>query len=237
MDFDCDQRPEYIDQGVRLEVRLQSESLNSSSTWFPIRYYTPSVEVPSEYVSLVELDSSMNSVTVLEDLYNTSLTLMVISSGLFQFLTIREYICGQIVQNLTQDTQLELRWLQRYGRTANVGTEANWFLDNINIRIWNGTSFLQVLSEDFNSDQLMLIEPYTVQSAVITMQRCGLGLSPSDRYVEFRGGNMMLGITRRSINILIHPIDIFVSSEESSECKLRCCYLDVVVAILHEVTE
>ena len=221
MNFVCDQTPEYIDQGVRLEVRLQSVSMNSPSTWFPIRYYTQGLEAPSEYESLVELDSSMNSVTVQEDLYNTSLPLMVVSTEIGQFYTIREYICGQIVQNLTEDMQLEWRWVQRFGRRATMETEATWILDDINIRIWNGTSFLQVLSEYFNRDQLMLIETYTVQLAVITMQRCGLGLSPSDRYVEFRGGHIMSGgITRRSIKILNHPIDIFVSSEESTECKL-----------------
>ena len=216
---------------------MQSESLNSSTIWFPIRYYTQGLEAPSEYESLVELDSSMTSVRVLEDLYNTSLPLMVVSTDIYKFLTIQEYICGDVVQNLTDDMQLELRWVQRYGRAANVVTEANWFLDDINIRIWNGTSFLQVLSEDFNSDQLMLIEPYTLQSAVITMQRCGLG-TPSDRYIEFRGGHIMSGgITRRSIKILVHPIDMFVPSEESSECKLRWCFfLVVVVATLHEVT-
>ena len=185
----------------------------------------------------MELDSSMTSVRVLEDLYTTSLPLKVVSSGISDFIPIREYICGDVDQNLTENMQLELRWLQRFGRRANVEREATWYLDDINIRIWNGTSFLQVLSEDFNSNQLMLIEPYTVQLAVITMQQCGLGLS-SDRFIEFLGGHMMSGgITRRSINILIHPNDILVSSEESSECKLRCCYLVVVVAILHEVAE
>ena len=186
-----------------------------------IRYYTQSLEVPSEYESLVELDSSMASVTAHRAIYTTILPLMVVSPGIGQFHTIREYICGQIVQNLTEDMQLELRWLQKFGRRANESTEATLFLDDINIRIWNGMSFLQVLSEDFNSDQMMLIEPYTLQSAVITMQRYGLG-SPSDRYVEFRGSDMMSGgITRRTFKILVSPIDMFVPSEESSECKLR----------------
>ena len=218
LNFECDQAPEYIDQGVRLEVRLQSESLNSSTIWFPIRYYTPRLEVPSEYESLVELESSMTSVRAQEDLYNTSLPLMVVSSGISQFITIREYICGQIVQNLTEDMELELRWVQRFGRRANVTTEATWFLDDINIKIWNGESFL-VLSEDFNNDQLMLIKPYTVQLAVITMQRCGLGLSPSDRYIEFHGRMHSGVVTRRSINILKDLSKIVVSSEGSSECK------------------
>ena len=237
MNFECDRSPEYMDQGVRLEVRLQLERWNSSTTWFPIRYYTETLVVPSEYESLVELDSSMTSVRAQEDLYNTSLPLMVVSTDIYKFLTIQEYICGDVVQNLTDDMQLELRWVQRYGRRAKVEAEATWFLDDINIRIWNGTSFLQVLSEDFNSDQLMLNELYTVQSAVIRMWRCGVG-TPGNSFIEFRGGHIMSGgITRRSINILIHPIDIFVSSEDSSECKLRCCYLVVVVAILHEVAE
>ena len=152
---------------------MQSAILNSSTTWFPIRCYTQSLEAPSKYESLVELDSSMTSVRALEDLYNTSLPLMAVSSGISQFIPIREYICGQIVKRLTNDMQLELRWLQRYGRRAKANREATWYLDDINIRIWNGTSFFQVLSEDFNRDQLMLIEPYTVQSASITMQQCG----------------------------------------------------------------
>ena len=220
LNFACDRPPEYIDQGVRLEIRLLSENLTSSSTWFSIRYYTPKLDVPSEYESLVELDSSMTSVRVLEDLYNTSLPLMNVSSGIADFIPIREYICGQIVQNLTEDKQLELRWVQRFGKKAMQEKDATWILDDINIRIWNGTSVFQVLSEDFNRDQQTLIEPYTVQLAVITTQRCGLGM-PQNRFIEFLGGHLMSGdITRRSINILIQPINIFVASKESTECKL-----------------
>ena len=229
LNSDCEQRPEYIDQGVRLEIRLQSANLNSRSTWFPIRYYTPSLVVPSEYESLVEFDSSMTSVRAQGDLYNTSFPLMVVSSGIAQFLTIREYLCGQIVQNLTEDMELEWRWVQRYGKAADMVTEATWFLDDINIRIWNGTSFLQVLSEDFNNDQLILNELYTVQLAEITMLRCGLGTPPHDYYIEFRGCMHSGNVTRRSINILNHLSEIFVFSEGSNECKLwvlgYCCYI------------
>ena len=149
---------------------------------------------------------------------------MVVSSGISQFIPIREYICGQIVQNLTNDMQLEMCWMQRFGRRALAATEATWFLDDINIWIWNGTSLLQVLSEDFNRDRLVLNETYSMQLGVITMQRCGLGVTPSDRYVEFRGGDMSTIRTRRSIRIISHPIYMLVSSDECSECKLRCFY-------------
>ena len=63
LNFQCDRPPEYIDEGVGLEVRLQSANYNGGKTWFPIRYYTPRLEVPSEYKSLVELDSAMTMVS------------------------------------------------------------------------------------------------------------------------------------------------------------------------------
>ena len=149
--YECNDYQILIDQGVRFEVR--SRMLNSSNDWFPIRYYTPSLVVPSTYPSLVVLDSSNITVTAQAANYNSSLPLLHVNST--QMLLIWEYICGPLVQNFAEliqlrYTQVQLRLMQRFGRGANRENEATWFLDDINIRFWNGEYFFPAMHQNFS---------------------------------------------------------------------------------------
>ena len=185
--------PTFIDQGVRLEVRLLESSSSTNSIWFPVRYYTPSLVMPSVYRSLVDLNSSKSSVVAASLRYNSLFPLLLINTS--ESIHITEYFCGQ---KFREYLQLELRWMQRFGSSAEYNY-STWMLDDINIRIWNGTCFLQLLSQDFSSRDLM---SYDLLLGEVKAPSCGtLG---SGNVLHFIGSNSG-SPTRRSINFKITP--------------------------------
>ena len=153
LDHECSNRPIFIDEGLTLEIRLLSEA-SSPTRWFPIRYYAPSFNEPVNYTSQVELDSSNVSVTVQQFSNNSRFPLVPVKPSYSAVsysesaVLIREYICLRYVQNFNENPTFQLRWMQN--NFPEQGTsKAEWILDNINIRFWNGTSFLNVFSEHF----------------------------------------------------------------------------------------
>lgn len=235
-----------IDQGVRLEVRLISSSSGPTTDWFPVRYYTPSLEEPDDYDSFVALDSSDKSVTAKGPGYDSSFPLIHVTST--NFVRIREYICGQLVQNFTDDGQVELRWMQRFGENSR-DSDATWILDDINVTFWNGTCFLQVLHEDFSGDELTIANAYDVELAETEEPTCDVtnGKALVFRHRTTRSGMSggrtgdRTGITTRSLSVVIHRNDISETCEERDYSKLSMlsllfcsgwCFVVIVVVLL-----
>ena len=181
--------PTLIDQGVRLEVRLLPTSSSTTSIWFPIRYYTPSLVMPNDYRSFVDLNSSKSSVMAAALWYNSSFPLLLINTS--ESIHITEYFCGH---NFREYMRLELRWMQRFGSSAEYNY-STWMLDDINIRIWNGTCFLQLLSQNFSSRDSM-----SYNQLLGEVQAPSCGTPGSGNVLHFIGRNKGIR-TRRSINI------------------------------------
>ena len=76
----------------------------------------------------------------------------------------------------------------------------------------------------------MIFSSYAVQLASVTQRQCGLPIQ-AGRYLEFNGLMMTGGITRRSISILNHPIDIFCLLERVVNVSLDIVILVVVVVV------
>ena len=134
----------YLDQGIRFEVGMK---INLKRVWLPIRFYANNLQEFS-IISTVHLLSN-KSIHVMAETYNTTLSLLLINST--ETVTIREYLCNHdILNNIRNNaSDIRLRWVQRSG--FQVGrNNATWYLDDINVRRWNGKCFVRVLSEDFS---------------------------------------------------------------------------------------
>ena len=84
--------------------------------------------------------------------------------------------------------------MQRFGSSAEYNY-STWMLDDINIRIWNGTCFLQLLSLDFSSRDSM---SYDQLLGEVQAPSCGTpGSGNALHFIRSNNGNL----TRRSINI------------------------------------
>ena len=195
--------------------------------WFPIRYYTPSLDIPSEYTSLVELEPSHNYVNAQSILYSSSFPVLLVNS--YESVHIREYICEKSLQNF-ENLQLNLRWMQRFGRSSSSNNDATWILDDIKISIWNGACFLQVLKEDFSGIEQLIVDSYSLVAADIRTPSCN---SPGrGKSLDFRKGvSANEEFTRRSITISKHLGFISESCEVrliESELKLLYCSVTLI---------
>ena len=154
---------------------------------------------PSDYVSIVNLDPSHDSVTAKALLYRSSLPLLFINSS--KIVTIREYICGEFVQRFTEDMHLELRWMQRFGRASKIN-DATWILDDIKIRLWNGVCFIQVLNEDFSRTPEIINGSYDLQGAYVQIPSCESSINGSALdFSESFNETLNATVTRRSMII------------------------------------
>ena len=102
--------------------------------------------MPTNYTSFVTLDYSNQSVTADAHRYSSSLSLKLVDAG--KPLVLREYLCGRFVDILTRGSMLRLRWMQRYGERA-TRNQAPWILDDISVKLWNGSCFTEIMDEDF----------------------------------------------------------------------------------------
>ena len=217
--------PNTIDQGVRLEIRSNDTSSIMTNNWLPIRYYTPSLVEPINYDSFVHLDSSQDSVTAQSVRYNSSLPLLFVNSS--KAITIREYICGKLLQSVSEDIYLELRWMQRFGRRSEIN-DATWILDDIKIRMWNGVCFIQVLNEDFSRTQEIISGSYTLKGAEVKIPSCESSVIGSALNFEESMDEM---ITRRSI-ITHNMVDITDSCEEGKLTNSKLMVIFLVLLML-----
>ena len=143
LDFGCDP-PTYLDQGIRLEARI-----GIVHRWDPIRFYTPSTPLlqPPGPESLVRSECNGTSVSADAVLYTSSLPLFSLNST--EPVIIREYLCGEYAKAILNDSRVQFRWMQRY--TTNIAPDvATWSLDDIKIRVWDGSCFKLMLSQDFD---------------------------------------------------------------------------------------
>ena len=221
--------PTFIDQGVRLEFRLISAAISNKNKWLPLRYYTHNLVDPSNYKSFVELDSSNNSVLAKSLHYESHLPLLLVNSP--ESVLIQECICGHFAQNFTDNMQLELRWMQRFG-SSSIDNYASWILDDIKVRIWNGTCILQLLSEDFSRNMMMIAGSYQLSSAKVRRPLCGS--SGNGSALEFSIG-VSNRSTRRSINIQLTYTN--GSCEEQDGSKKLLLFLRGTVVIKHILQE
>lgn len=155
--FGCDV-PTFLDQGVRFEV--------DDEDWSPIRFYTPSLVAPLGPDPLVQLLKNGSSVSAGTIAYTSSLPLLLLNDS--ETVTVREYLCEDYV-SLLKRQGLRLRWMQRYRSDRNVDV-ATWYLDDINVRLWNGDCFLSVLSEDFSGG---VSNDFRVQRGIVVEDPCG----------------------------------------------------------------
>lgn len=161
----------------------------------------------------MNLDSSNKSVTAVALNYFSSLPLVHVNSN--TSVHIHEYIYGQFGRPITKKLRLDLRWMQRFGRKTSLVNDSTWILDDINIRIWNGTCFFQTFNEDFSRNDN---DTYDLSLASVKKPMCG---SPGT------GSALVLGkptevvtkknITRRSIIVKNKLINIFYSLKEKGK--------------------
>ena len=132
--------------------------------WAPVRFYTPTLVPASGSDPLVHLleNGSVSAETIG---YISALPLTLINAS--EVVTVREYLCGDYVA-LLKNQELRLRWMQRYKSNRNINV-ATWYLDNINVRLWNGECFLTVLSEDFSGE---LDDNFRIQRGTVTDVPC-----------------------------------------------------------------
>ena len=105
---------------------------------------------------------------------------------------------------------------------------AGWILDDINIRIWNGSHFLQVLSDDFNGyDRNNLnFESYNLRLAELEKDgHCKS--SGNDYYLQFDLED--IGTTTRYL--IVNVTNISLAYEERGEFFSFCCLCIVEVAL------
>jgi len=201
--FGCDV-PTHIDQGVRLEVRIDG------GNWEPIRFYTPSLVTPVD--SLVTRLQN-GSALAQADTFNSALPLLLLNRT-SETVTIREYLCGRYVSMIRANEEIRLRWMQRY-KTNPMADVATWYLDDIRIRVWNRQCFTQVLSENFTAHPGTMsgvngIE-YRLRDESISENRCNGGVSEgSALYFNRLSGQ---DVFRRSLIIIIQP------AYELGECE------------------
>ena len=189
----------YIDQGVRLEVRT------ADIRWQPIRYYTPSLTAASNIsnaMSLVHLDAN-DTVRAMAATYTSQLPLHCINSS--ETVTIREYLCGRYAELLrgNNDPQMRIRWMQRFGIQA-MADQATWALDDVKIKLWNGSCFVRLVDENFNNDSLVTSNRrYKLDAVTVMEPPCGELRPGASKALYFRNiaGNNDINISRRSIVI------------------------------------
>ena len=202
--------PTHIDQGVRLEIETPHQEF-----WSPIRFYTPSLTPapPQEgEVSRVVLEEGGRSVHAEAASYNSSLPLVHLNSsvGVAEGVVIREYLCQEYVDMIRNGTRFRLRWMQRY-LTNPQADVATWSLDNIRIRLWDGSCFLPLLSEDFNSaditqpDGIRLV----IMRGTVTNPQCS-----DDSVVLFNDG--FPGTTEYRRSLLITLLNYTLGSCENA---------------------
>ena len=196
MRFGCD-IPIYLDQGIRFEVGIKN---NLGRVWLPIRYYASNLQEFS--ISTVHLLPN-KSVHVTAETYNATFPLSLINST--ETVTIKEYVCDHGILNNNRDSasDIRLRWIQRSGFKV-AQNEATWYLDDINVRRWNGECFVRVLSNNFS----VLSLPFRVQVVagnITNRPSCG-EINEDDEsndVVYFNLVNKTLTNTLRSIRVTV----------------------------------
>ena len=90
-----------------------------------------------------------NSIEAVAGTYTSFLPLLHLNAS--RRVVLREYLCGRFMRALRDQQKFRLRWMQRY--TTNPGVDiATWFLDEVRVRVWNGSCFESVLNESFSSN-------------------------------------------------------------------------------------
>ena len=129
----CDP-PDTLGQGVRLEVQERA------GPWHPIRFYTSTTRRASE--SYVDQLNSTHIEVQDETGYTSVFPLYVNRSTSAMYLT--EYVCARDFAG----SRIRFRWKQHFaGHSRN--DEDTWSLDDITIRLWNGSCYRTILHEDF----------------------------------------------------------------------------------------
>ena len=202
--FGCvprDSQDTTIDHGVRLEVGIRS---GTSRNWQPIRFYTTSITAPTYDNSLVQLAPSNTAVVAQALLYNSSLPLKLVDAT--RSLSLKEYLCGDYVDILRSNSlDLRLRWMQRFGTQAGRNF-ALWIIDDVKIKLWNGSCFSELVSKNFSSDADIEGLDLDVRSG--TIKTCGS--SDVNEALHFSDA-VTSDLTRRSITINV--------SDQSSRCE------------------
>ena len=106
---------------------------------------------------------------------------------------------------------MQLRLMQRFGRRANSDDEATWFLDDINIRFWNGENFLPVLHQNFSR-----MPAYDILLGDVTSDPYGLDIGD----VLLFSGIKESETTRRSVSLRMIGNGNPESCEDQGSSKL-----------------
>lgn len=127
LQFTTSNATSYIDQGVRLEYKEDSD-------WEPLRYYTTSLLQANN--SAVRLNDDNVSVTARSIYYEGKLPLHVVQGT--ESLYYREYIINSFPSN-----RVRVRWSQYFLSIAPDLDVASWLIDNITVIQWGGLWHMQ----------------------------------------------------------------------------------------------
>ena len=139
--FGCDV-PEFLDEGVRLEVERGAED------WEAIRFYSPTINT-NKPGAIVHFDDDTRE-TIHAQAFQENNTFP------FHFVNasegpvkIREYLCGEEYMNEV----VRFRWMQRYAPPS-VENVSTWWLDDVKVSFWDGSQLLTVMESNFTDDNL-----------------------------------------------------------------------------------
>jgi len=204
---------------VRLEVGIRE---GEDTDWRPIRFYTTNIIAPAYNNSFVELDPSNVSVTAQALMYNSSLPLKLVNAT--TYLSIREYLCGEYVDTLQDNSHdVRLRWMQRFGTLA----ERNfvpWIIGNVKIRLWNGSCFSELVNNNFSSAE----DIHGLDVRTGSVATCNV-LPDMKSALHFSESVTMSGLTRRSVTIDLTNRSSRCVEESQTSCKLVLQYFQKVL--------
>lgn len=188
----------FLDHGIRLEVIYSS----GGTDWVPVRFYAANLTMPSTYTSLVNLEARNQSVSATSLRYTSSLSLKLLDVG--KTYVIKEYLCGNFTDLLHSSTdRLRLRWMQRFGRAARRN-EAPWMLDDISVKLWNGSCYLEVVGENFEG--ALMEDGLAIVAGATEEPLCGAPGNGSALY--FRQTTSSTTSTRRSVIFDLNSPDL-----------------------------
>lgn len=184
--------------------------------WQPIRYYALSSIIENDVIntithSLVHLNEDGTASAQAAN-YTSNLPVHLLNSS--DTVTVREYLCGSYIELLRDDpdARIRIRWMQRF-RAESMADKATWALDDVKIKLWNGSYFVRLLDENFdNHSSVTNNREYVLNAVTVREPQCGEIRPGAGKALYFSNNtdNRAIATSRRSIviNLLYHPEEI-----------------------------
>ena len=129
-----------------------------------------------------------------------------------EVVTIREYICGR---HVSSQGEMMLRWTQQCGEDCTGGN--NWYLDDINIRYWDGVCYRTVMSEDFLGST-----EYNATGGSVSTVPCDTNVGNNVLYFDRANETRSLGLVLEYPNTLDCGVSSAITNKSEFVGKIQC---------------